>query len=83
LRRKGCRALESAQRSQAEVDAHEDAVLRSEEDRALAATTLTLHDNHDGTTTGRFTVPTLAGQILTKVPRAPDGRKHVTIRRRT
>ena len=67
LRRKGRRALESAQRSQAEVDAHEDAVLRSEEERALAATKLTLHDNRDGTTTGHFTVPTLAGQILTKV----------------
>ncbi|WP_457254658.1 DUF222 domain-containing protein [Pedococcus sp. P5_B7] len=67
LRRKARRALESARRSQAEVDAHEDAVLRSEEERALAATRLTLHDNHDGTTTGHFTVPTLAGQILTKV----------------
>jgi hypothetical protein len=67
LRRKARRALESAQRSQAEVDAHEDALLRSEEERALAATKLTLHDNHDGTTTGRFTVPTLAGQILKKV----------------
>ena len=67
LRRKARRALESAQRSQAEVDAHEDAVLRSEEERALAATKLTLHDNHDGTTTGHFTVPTLAGQILKKV----------------
>ena len=67
LRKKGRRALESAQRSRAEVDAHEDAVLRSEEERALAATKLTLHDNHDGTTTGHFTVPTLAGQILKKV----------------
>ncbi|GAA2161899.1 HNH endonuclease signature motif containing protein [Pedococcus bigeumensis] len=67
LRRKARRALESVHRSQAEVDAHEDSVLRSEEERALAATRLTLHDNHDGTTTGRFTVPTLAGQILKKV----------------
>ena len=67
LRRKARRALESAQRSQAEVDAHEDAVLRSEEERALAATKLTLHDNHDGTTTGHFTVPTLAANILKKV----------------
>jgi len=67
LRRKARRALEAAQRSQAEVDAHEDAVLRGEEDRALAATKLTLHDNHDGTTTGHFTVPTLAANILKKV----------------
>ncbi|WP_344134447.1 DUF222 domain-containing protein, partial [Pedococcus bigeumensis] len=67
LRRKARRALEAAQRSQAEVDAHEDTVLRGEEERALAVTRLTLHDNHDGTTTGQFTVPTLAGQILKKV----------------
>ncbi|WP_235543301.1 DUF222 domain-containing protein, partial [Phycicoccus sp. Soil803] len=67
LRRKARRALEAAQRSRAEVDAHEDAVLRGEEDRALAATKLTLHDNHDGTTTGHFTVPTLAANILKKV----------------
>src|SRR5580765_7718030 len=67
LRRKARRALESAQCSQAEVDAHEDALLRSEEQRALAATKLTLHDNRDGTVTGHFTVPTLAGQILKKV----------------
>ena len=67
LRKAARRALESARRSQAEVDAHEDAVLRSEEARALAATRLTLHDNQDGTVTGHFTVPTLAGQILKKV----------------
>ncbi|WP_162259435.1 DUF222 domain-containing protein, partial [Phycicoccus sp. Soil803] len=67
LRRKARRALEAAQRSRAEVDAHEDAVLRGEEEHALAATKLTLHDNHDGTTTGHFTVPTLAAHILKKV----------------
>jgi hypothetical protein len=67
LRRKARRALEAAQRSQEQVDAHEDAVLRGEEDRALAATKLTLHDNRDGTTTGHFTVPTLAANILKKV----------------
>ncbi|WP_235545671.1 DUF222 domain-containing protein, partial [Phycicoccus sp. Soil802] len=38
LRRKARRALEAAQRSRAEVDAHEDAVLRGEEEHALAAT---------------------------------------------
>lgn len=67
LRKTARRALESAKRSQAEVDAHEDSILRSEEERALAATKLTIHDNHDGTMTGHFTVPTLAGQILQKV----------------
>ncbi|KQZ89027.1 hypothetical protein ASD62_06630 [Phycicoccus sp. Root563] len=67
LRKAARRALASAQRSQAEVDAHEEAVLRAEEEQALAATKLTLHDNRDGTITGHFTVPTLAGQILKKV----------------
>ncbi|WP_406829952.1 DUF222 domain-containing protein [Pedococcus sp. KACC 23699] len=67
LRKAARRALESAKRDQTEVDAHEDSVLRSEETRALAATKLTLHDNLDGTITGHFTVPTLAGQILKKV----------------
>ncbi len=67
LRKAARRALDAAKRDQAEVDAHEDAVLRSEEARALAATKLTLHDNLDGTVTGHFTVPTLAGHILKKV----------------
>lgn len=67
LRKKARRALEAAKRNQAEVDAHEDSILRSEEERALEATRLTMHDNHDGTMTGHFTVPTLAGQILKKV----------------
>lgn len=67
LRKRARRALEAAKREQAEVDAHEDELLRAEEDRALAATRLTMHDNQDGTVTGHFTVPTLAGQILKKV----------------
>ena len=67
LRKKARRALEAAKRQQAEVDAHEDAVLRTEEEQALATTKLTLHDNQDGTISGHFTVPTLAGQILKKV----------------
>ena len=66
LRKQARRAL-AATRDRAEVDAHEDAVLRTEEELALAATKLTLHDNQDGTISGHFTVPTLAGQILKKV----------------
>ncbi len=67
LRKAARRALAAAERDQAQVDAHEDALLRTEEDQALAKTRLTLHDNQDGTITGHFTVPTLAGQILKKV----------------
>lgn len=66
LRKEGRRILSVAQRSQAEVDAHEDQVLRTEEDAALAKARLTWHHNGDGTTTGHFTLPTLAASILAK-----------------
>lgn len=67
LRKTARRALAAANRSVSEVDAAEDTALRSEEDRAYAASRLTMHDNGDGTTTGRFTVPTLAASILRKL----------------
>ena len=67
LRRMARRALEAAQRSRAEVDAQEDAQLRGQEQQALARTRLTMRDNPDGTTSGHFTVPTLAGAMLRKV----------------
>lgn len=66
LRKAARRALSAAERSRAEVDAHEDAVLRSEEDRAWDTARLSLHDNRDGTTSGHFTVPTVAAAILRK-----------------
>jgi hypothetical protein len=66
LRKTARRALSAAQRSQAEIDSHEDQVLRTEEDAALARARLTWHDNGDGTTTGHFTLPTLAASILAK-----------------
>ncbi|MFZ2503635.1 MAG: DUF222 domain-containing protein [Nocardioides sp.] len=53
--------------TRAEAEQHHADALRAEERRALAKTRLTLHDNSDGTTTGHFTVPTLAGDILRKV----------------
>ncbi len=67
LRRAARRALEIVEADQAAVDAHEDALLRTEEGAALARTRLTLHDNGDGTTSGHFTVPTLAASMLRKV----------------
>ena len=66
LRKKARRALELVA-SREEADRHHDQVLREEEARARAKTRLTLHDNHDGTVTGHFTVPTLAGAILKKI----------------
>jgi hypothetical protein len=66
LRRSGRRALLAAERSAAEALAHEDTELRGEEARAEARVRLTMHDNHDGTVSGHFTVPALAGAILRK-----------------
>jgi hypothetical protein len=65
LRKHARRAL-AAQATQAEVDAHEDQVLRTEEDTAYRKTRLTWHHHDDGTTTGHFTLPTLAASILVK-----------------
>jgi hypothetical protein len=66
LRRDGRRALAAVERSQAEVDAHEDRVLRSQEEQALAKSRLTWQHHGDGTTSGHFTLPTLAASILVK-----------------
>jgi len=67
LRRAARRALEAIEADQGVVDRHEDTLLRSEEDAALARTKLTWHDNGDGTTSGHFTVPTLAAAMLTRI----------------
>jgi len=49
------------------VDEHENSVTKSEEDRAYDTATLSLHDNGDGTLTGRFTIPVFQGLLLKKV----------------
>jgi hypothetical protein len=49
------------------VDEHENNVTKSEEDRAYDAASLSLHDNGDGTLTGRFTIPIFQGLLLKKV----------------
>ncbi len=69
LRRVARRALAAVEPDEAVVDAHEDGLVRDEEAAALGRTRLTLHDNDDddGTLTGHFTVPVLAGSILKKV----------------
>ncbi len=67
LRRAARRALDALDRPTAEADAHEDTTLRDEEERARAAAAFTMHDNGDGTTSGHFTVPTLAASILRKI----------------
>ncbi|QWC84650.1 HNH endonuclease [Nocardioidaceae bacterium] len=67
LRRHARRVLEVVEPDPAVVDAHEDAQLVDEESRALAKARLTVHDNADGTVTGHFTVPHLAGSVLRKI----------------
>ena len=66
LRRVARRALAAVEPDRVAVDAHEDRLLREEEQAALDKTRLTLHDNCDGTTSGHFTVPTMAAAILTR-----------------
>ncbi len=67
LRKAARRALAAIEPDRVVVDAHEDALVTSEEDRARAKTRLSLHENSDGTVTGHFTVPALHGQLLTKI----------------
>ncbi|WP_432478169.1 DUF222 domain-containing protein [Nocardioides sp. GXQ0305] len=80
LRRAARRALAAVEPDPRVVDAEEDAQVTDEEEQARARSRLTLHDNGDGTTTGHFTVPTLAASILRKVldamtaPRRTPGR---------
>jgi hypothetical protein len=79
LRRSATRALEAAERTAAEAAEHEDSELRGEEDRARRRTRLTMHDNLDGTVTGHFTVPTLAGAILRKaIQQMVSPRRHAS-----
>jgi hypothetical protein len=67
LRRLARRALAAVEDDELVVDAHEDTLVRDEEAAALERSRLTLHDNGDGTLTGHFTVPLLAGSVLRKV----------------
>jgi hypothetical protein len=67
LRKAARRALAVVEADSAEVDAHQDHVLRDEEAAARAKTRFTLHDNQDGTISGHFTVPVLAGRVLERV----------------
>ncbi len=67
LRRAARRAIEAIEPDVAKVDAHENQLVADEEAAARTKTRLSLHDNGDGTVTGRFTVPTLHGHLLRKI----------------
>ena len=84
LRRIARRAIEAVEPDQKIVDAHENELIRTEEQAAREKCSLTLHDNGDGTTTGHFTIPALAAAMLGKVidamtaPRRMRARKQQT-----
>ncbi len=67
LRRAARRSLAAIEADVAVIDAHENALVATEEELARLRTSLTLHDNNDGTVTGRFTIPTAQGHLLRKV----------------
>ena len=67
LRRLARRAIEAVEPDQKIVDAHENELIRTEEQAARDKCSLSLHDNGDGTTTGHFTLPALAAAMLGKV----------------
>ena len=59
------------------ADQHEATVLAEEERRAERETFLTLHDNGDGTYSGRFTIPELHGSLLkTALEHLTSPRRH-------
>jgi hypothetical protein len=67
LRRVARRAVDAVEPDATKVDAHENALVRDEENAALAKARLSLHDNSDGTVSGHFTVPELHGHLLRKI----------------
>ncbi|HHU11320.1 MAG TPA: DUF222 domain-containing protein [Intrasporangiaceae bacterium] len=67
LRKQARLALAAAEKSAEEVAAHQEAELVDEETRAYQQAHLTLHNRGDGTTQGRFTVPTGVAETLRKV----------------
>ncbi len=66
LRRASRTALAFAERDAAQVAEHEAHLVRDEQQRARRLARLTIRDNGDGTSSGWFTIPTLAASILTK-----------------
>jgi hypothetical protein len=75
LRQAARRMLEEISRELA--DQHEADQLDDDEKRAELETWLTMHDNGDGTVSGRFTIPELHGQLLrTALERLSAPRRH-------
>lgn len=67
LRRAAERLLVVTGAAPAVVDAHQNETIAATEERAWQASAFWLRDNSDGTMTGHFTVPWLAGAALKKI----------------
>ena len=67
LRRDARRAVEAIEPDEAVVDAAENEQVRTEEEIARDKCALSMRDNGDGTTTGRFTIPTFTAAVLSKI----------------
>jgi hypothetical protein len=67
LRRRARRVLEEVEPDPDIVDAVENEHVHTEEEAARDASSFSLHDNDDGTTTGHFTVPTYSAAFLRKI----------------
>lgn len=81
LRKLGRRVLEVVDPAAAE--AHEAKLLDEQEKAARKKTRFTMGDNGDGTHTGRFTVPDLHADLLTKILHGLAAPKHVRSTGRT
>jgi len=67
LRRDARRAIKAIEPDRAVVDAAENEQVRTEEEIARDKCALSMRDNGDGTTTGRFTIPTFTAAVLGKI----------------
>lgn len=61
------RVLAKVESETAVVDAHEEQIVQSQEERARERAAFWIKDNHDGTMTGHFTVPWVSGATVKKV----------------
>jgi Domain of unknown function (DUF222) len=64
LRARARRITETYRKTEDEVDADEDTLLRKQEEAARAKTSFSMWDNRDGTHTGRFTLPEAQAVML-------------------
>ncbi|WP_106817522.1 HNH endonuclease signature motif containing protein [Janibacter massiliensis] len=67
LRRFGRRAIEAVEPDPVVVDEHENSLVEAQERAAWENTTFWMRDAGDGTTHGRFTVPTVQAHAVKKV----------------